>query len=120
MGLFNKLKKKRDEVKEKTIKSHNLGGCMITKSLYEKTSNLRWIFREKPVNPVDNGWRAIGDTDTQEYINKTENNVIVDFDVLVEIEPAVLSIYNLPIGSDLEFIKEGMYFINAKTGERIK
>jgi len=65
--------------------------------LLENKSQLKWIFREPSCNEIDNGWRAIGDSDTQEYINIAENNIVVDFDRLVEIEPAVLSIYLLPV-----------------------
>ncbi len=58
------------------------------------------------MNPADNGWRALGDTDTEEYINIPDNNLVVDFDRLVEIEPAVLAIYDMPVGTDLEFDTE--------------
>ena len=102
--------------------THNLGGCIITRSLYEGTSKLKWIFREESVNEVDNGWRAIGDSDTEEYINTIGNNVVVDFDTLVQIEPAVLVIYHLPVGSDLEFIQDetGRYFIDSNTGKEYR
>ena len=116
MGLFYKFKKNESE----PIKTHNLGGCIITKSLYEGTSKLKWIFREEGVNPADNGWRAIGDTDTEEYINTPGSNVVVDFDRLVEIEPAVLAIYNLPAGIDLEFDPEQKVFIDSNTGKEYK
>ena len=117
MGLFDKFKKKETELP----KTHNLGGCLITKSLYEGSSKLKWVFREKSVNPADNGWRAIGDTDTEEYINTPGNNVVVDFDRLVEIEPAVLSIYEMPEGTDLEFCHDdtGRYFFDSNTGKRV-
>lgn len=119
MGLFDKLKKKENS---KLSKAHNLGGCIVTKSLYEGTSKLKWIFRESSVNPADNGWRAIGDTDTEEYINEPRNNLVVDFDRLVEIEPAVLAIYDMPVGTDLEFCHDdtGRYFIDSNTGKRVK
>ena len=113
MGLFDKFKKgEKTEIR----KTHNLGGCIMTKSLFEGTSNLKWIFREEPVNLADNGWRALGDTDTEEYINIPENNVVVDFDRLVEIEPAVLSIYSLPIGTNLEYDATRKVFIDSNTG----
>lgn len=117
MGLFDKFKKNE----AKPLKTHNLGGCIITKSLYEGSSKLKWIFREESVNQVDNGWRAIGDTDTQEYINTPGNNMVVDFDRLVEIEPAVLAIYDMPVGTDLEFCHDetGRYFIDSNTGKRL-
>ena len=115
MGLFGKYKKT-----EETLKTHNLGGCVITRSLYEGTSKLKWIFREEPVNPNDNGWRALGDTDTEEYINIPENNLVVDFDRLVEIEPAVLAIYDMPVGTDLEFDSQRKAFIDSSTGKEYR
>ena len=81
MGLFDKFKKVE---KIETQRTHNLGGCIITRSLYEGTSKLKWIFREKSANSADNGWRALGDSDTEEYINVPENNLVVDFDRLEE------------------------------------
>lgn len=116
MGLLDKLKKKEP------IVTHNMGGCVITKSLYEGSSKLKWLFREDSINPADNGWRAIGDTDTEEYINTPRNNMVVDFDRLVEIEPAVLAVYDMPVGTDLEYCHDetGRYFIDSNTGVRIK
>ena len=69
MGLFDKLKKKNTNV----TFIENAGGVIITKSIYQRTSKLKWLFREESVNPSDNGWRAIGDNDTQEYIDNPEN-----------------------------------------------
>ena len=81
---------------------------------------MKWIFREEPVNPNDNGWRALGDTDTEEYINIPENNLVVDFDRLVEIEPAVLAIYDMPVGTDLEFDSQRKAFIDSSTGKEYR
>ena len=115
MGLFDKFKKT-----EETLKTHNLGGCIIARSLFEGTSKLKWIFREESVNPADNGWRALGDTDTEEYINIPENNLVVDFDRLVEIEPAVLAIYDMPVGTDLEFDSQRKVFIDSSNGKEYR
>lgn len=124
MKLFGKLKNK-NKISNKEV-SHitfmeNAGGVIITKSLYEGKSKLKWIFREKSIDKNDNGWRAIGDTDTQEYINDSNNLVVIDFNTLANIEPAVLLIYDLPYGTDLQFCDEGKkYFIDTKTGKVIK
>ena len=127
MGLFDNLfgekkaepPKKKVEQQKKLIE--NAGGCIITRSLLDGTSKLRWLFREQGVNPNDNGWRAIGDSDTQEYIDDPSNSVVVDFDTLAKMEPAVLVVYQLPIGTDLEFHYDetGRYFIDNNTGKRI-
>lgn len=117
MGLFDKFKKTEEK---KILKTHNLGGCVITKSLDDGTSKLKWIFREESANLVDNGWRALGDTDTEEYINVPENNLVVDFDRLIEIEPAVLAIYDMPVGTDMEFDSQRKVFIDSNTGKEYR
>lgn len=113
MGLFRK---------KKISFIGNAGGVVITKSIYQGTSKLKWFFREKSVNPSDNGWRAIGDNDTQEYLDNPENSMVVDFNTLASIEPAVLLVYDMPAGTDLEFCQDdtGKYFVDANTGNRIK
>ena len=118
MGLFDKLKKKNTN----GTFIENAGGVIITKSIYQRTSKLKWLFREESVNPSDNGWRAIGDNDTQEYIDNPENSMIVDFNTLANIEPAVLLVYDMPVGTELEFFFDdtGRYFIDTNTGKRIK
>ena len=114
MGFFKKKNKQITFIE-------NAGGMIITKSIYEATSKLKWFFREKSVNPSDNGWRAIGDNDTQEYLNSPENSIVVDFNTLANIEPAVLAVYDMPVGTDLEFCLDntGRYFIDTNTGKRI-
>ena len=116
MDIFNIFKKK-DSDKRRT---HDLGGCIVTRSLLNGSSKLKWIFREKSCNAADNGWRAIGDTDTQEYLDDPNNSAAVDFDRLVEIEPAVLSIYSMPVGTDLEYDGEKRVFIESATGRVIR
>ncbi len=99
----------------------NAGGCIITKSLLAGTSTLKWLFRSESVRAEDNGWRAFGDTDTQEYIDDVENHIVVDFNTLANIEPMVLDVYDMPVGTDLEYHcdETGRYFTDSETGERI-
>ena len=59
--------------------------------------------------------------DTQEYLDNPENSIVVDFNTLANIEPAVLAVYDMPVGTDLEFCLDntGRYFIDTNTGKRI-
>ena len=117
MGLFGKKKQEQKMVPL----VENAGGCIVTKSILDGTSKLKWLFRDEPANPADNGWRAIGDTDTQEYLDNPANSAAVDFNTLANIEPAVLAVLDLPVGADLEFHHDetGRYFVDASTGQRI-
>lgn len=99
----------------------NAGGMIVTKSLLEQKSTLKWIYREEPHNHQDNGWRAIGDTDTQAYMDNPSNLVVVDFNTLANIEPAVVAIFDLPVGADLMFVDgKEKYFVDVQTGKKIE
>ena len=137
MGLFSFKKKDKSEknienleentkISNQTEKDQQkphipqLGVCIVTKSILNGTSKLKWIFREN--NGIGTGWVAFGDTDTQEYINKAENLMVVDFTILIEIEPCVKNIFYMPVGADVEFCcdESGKYFVDTRTGEEIR
>ena len=33
------------------------GGCIVSKNIVDGKGKLRWLLREKSLNPADNGWR---------------------------------------------------------------
>ena len=138
MSLFSFGKKKElKKEPEKTVANSNepekmaekseqnqlmqkAGACVVTKSLLNGNSKLKWLFREN--NSIGTGWVAFGDTDTQEYIDKAENLSVVDFNTLANIEPTVRNVFYMPYGTDLEFCSDdsGKYFVDTKTGEEIR
>ena len=127
MGLFGK-KKDQKQAQQEQPKTQNemkiyiqgAGGTIVTKSILDGTSKLKWMFRQESEH--GNGWVAFGDTDSQEYVDDAKNMVIVDFNILANIEPAVVTIFYMPIGSDLEFRsdKTGKYFVDTRTGKEIR
>lgn len=48
--------------------------------------------------------------------------MLVDVNTLVNIEATVLSVYDMPVGTDLEFCFDvaGRYFVGTNRGKRIK
>lgn len=125
MGLFNKKKNQtKTEKKEQTteLKQYitGAGASIVSKSLLNGTSKLKWFFREE--NGIGNGWVAFGDKDTQEYLDNADNLAIVDFNTLANIEPTVLNVLYMPVGADLEFRSDvsGKYFVDTKTGQEIR
>lgn len=113
--------KKRGE-KKKAVFIDRAGGMVVTKSLLLGRSKLKWIFREESVDAADNGWRAIGDTDTQDDINDSKNIAVADFNTLANIEPAILAIYDFPVGTDLGSRVEDdkKIFVDTRTGRVVR
>lgn len=122
MGVSGKKGEEKTGEKQQEMKVYirGAGGTIVSKSILDGTSKLKWLFRQESEH--GNGWIAFGDTDTQEYVNDANNMAIVDFNTLANIEPAVVDVFYMPMGSDLEFRsdKTGTYFVDTRTGKEIR
>ena len=98
-----------------------LGASIVSNNILENKANIKWILRENSVNELDNGWRFLSEIDTEEYLSHAENMSICDWSTIVEIEPAVLSIFNMPIGTELTIIYEDerVYFLDSNSGQKL-
>lgn len=97
----------------------NMGGSIVSKNILEKRGKIKWCFREESVDAIDNGWRFLSEIDTDEYLQDTSNMVVCDWGTILEIEPAIAPIFNMPIGTDLtlKYESQRKYFIFTETGE---
>ena len=126
MGLLDKMKKKKETEKrepqqqEPKVYIPGAGGCIVSKSILEGRSKLKWFYRDQ--NGIGNGWVAFGDTDTQEYLNDAKNLAVVDFNTLAAIEETVVNVFFMPVGADLELCEDagGKYFVDTRTGQQIR
>lgn len=82
------------------------GGSLISRHALDGDAPIRWAFREESLDPVDNGWRFLSAIDDEDYINDPSNLAVVDFNTVVDIEPAVLPLLPLPIGTDVTIDRE--------------
>lgn len=87
---------------------NKLGGSIVSNHILDGTGKLKWIFREKSINSIDNGWRFMADNDTQEFIQISENNSIISFEHMIEFEPLISKIFYCEMGSEFEVL----YFKN--------
>ena len=98
-----------------------LGASIVSNNILKNKANIKWILRENSINELDNGWRFLSEIDTEEYLSHAENMSICDWSTIVEIEPAVLSIFNMPIGTELTMIyeEERVCFLDTITGQKL-
>jgi len=100
----------------------NPGGCVVSNNIINKKGNLKWCVREESLNKVDNGWRFFSDVDTEEFLNIAENMSVWDFNTIAEVEPAILLIYDMPIGTDITLCcGDGKkIFVESITGKKVE
>jgi len=98
------------------------GACMVSRNIYEKKGKLKWCIREESAKEVDNGWRFLSDIDTDEFLSDVNNWCILAYETAIEIEPAILAIYDLPIGTEVTLLQEDnkRFFVDTNTGNPIE
>ena len=108
-------------LKRGVIKQMSMGGCVVSKNIIEGKGKLKWCIREESKIAVDTGWVFLSDIDTDEYLENSDNMKAYNFEDIVNIEPSILSLYNLPIGTEVVLMEnqDGKYFIDFETGEEM-
>lgn len=99
------------------------GGSIISRNALDGKAPIRWAYREEQENPVDNGWRFLSVIDTEEFLGDSDNMTVVDFNSVVALEPAVLPLLHLPVGTDVTIARndEGRIFLlDSSTGDEIE
>ena len=97
------------------------GGAVVTKHVINREGRIKWCFRENGCDEVDTGWRFLSEIDTDDYLVDLDHSLVCAIDTVLEIEPIIQSILDLPIGIELELVRSehGDYFINIQTGEKL-
>lgn len=99
----------------------NAGACLATLNVINRTGVVRWMVRLPSQMPADNGWQIMSHLDTTEYLNDLANWQIVDFNDLCAIEPALIGIWDMPVGSDLQIVRDelSIRIFDTPTGREI-
>lgn len=97
------------------------GACLVSKNVLSGAGRIKWMVREESHAPADNGWRIFSDIDTTEYLHDADNLAIADFNSVCELEPALIGIWNLAVGSDLQIVDEGngIQVVVSATGQPV-
>lgn len=79
------------------------------------------MVRGEPRAPQDTGWQIMSHIDTSQYLDDPDNWAIVEFDALCEIQPALEGIRDLPVGSDLQIVRDehGTRVVDTVTGHEV-
>jgi len=99
----------------------NAGGCILSKSIIEGRGRVKWMVRKPSKAPQDNGWVIFSDVDDSAYLADSSNLQVVDFNQACLFEPALIGIWNMPVGSDLQIVDDGesIQIVDTPTGRVI-
>ena len=81
------------------------GGFVVSKNIILGNA-IRYSFREKSKIPQLNGWNLYSEKDDEEYVNNSDNFVILNATSLFKIAPVILEIFSATYGTDLCWLYE--------------
>ena len=99
-----KFKLKPEEIKELTPLT---GYSYVSDKITVEGMNVGFMYREKPFEKEDSGWRFLSGTETEEYLDDTNNSMIFDVNTVANYDQSIIPYLKSRIGVELERI-EGM------------
>ncbi|GED96320.1 DUF2185 domain-containing protein [Gordonia crocea] len=99
----------------------NAGACLATTNVTSRRGRVRWMVREDSQDPVDNGWRIMSHIDDEAYLSSEGCWEIVDYNDVCALEPALIEMWSLPVGSDLQLVDDegGIRILDTATGQQV-
>ncbi|HHY72325.1 MAG TPA: DUF2185 domain-containing protein [Bacillus bacterium] len=97
------------------------GGFVVSKNIIGGKP-IRYSFREKSSIPQLNGWNFYSIDDDEEYVNNSNNFVILNAESISKISPVIFEIFEAPYGTDLCWLyEEGIHvgFYDLKVDKEV-
>jgi hypothetical protein len=79
-----------------------MGFCMVSNKITVDGEKVGFMYREKPDDKNDSGWRFLSGTETQEYVDDPHTSKIMDVNTVANYDEAIIPFLHLPYGTELE------------------
>jgi hypothetical protein len=97
-----KFKLKPEEIKELVSP---MGYCLVSDKITVDGMKVGFMYREKPEEKDDSGWRFLSGTETEEYMDDENNTMIFDVNVVANYDEAIIPYLKSKVGTELERIE---------------
>lgn len=67
--------------------------ALVSKLVFDGDKTVRFLYREKPDNEKDSGWRLFSGNETEEYNNDASNMRLCNIGWLVDFDPSLLEVF---------------------------
>lgn len=89
------------------------GYVLAPKVLVANKLKVRFMYREKPDNDNDSGWRFFSGEEDQEYVDNPNNIAIYDIETILAFDGDIEKYLLLPIGSVFEREDSSQDFVQS-------
>lgn len=91
-----------------------MGFCIVSNKITVDGEKVGFMYREKPDDTNDSGWRFLSGKETQEYVDDPHTSKIMDVNTIANYDQAIIPYLKMPYGAELERDIETNEFIASK------
>ena len=81
---------------------HGYGGCISSDMITVEGYPVRFMYRERPSNDLDSGWRFLSSFEDDQYMNNPDNHAVYDVNTIANYDPSIIPLLDSPVGSVFE------------------
>ncbi len=82
-----------------------MGSCIASDKITIDGEKVGFMYREKPDEENDSGWRFMSGTENEEYADDPANSMIFEVNVIANYDPAIVPYLKSKAGIELERIE---------------
>ncbi len=97
-----KFKLKPEEIKDIVPP---IGYCLVSDKITVDGLKVGFMYREKPEEKDDSGWRFLSGTETEEYMDDENNTMIFDVNVVANYDLSIIPYLKSKVGTELERVE---------------
>ncbi len=88
-----------------------MGFCLVSNKITVDGEKVGFMYREKPEDKNDSGWRFLSGTETQDYVDNPHTSKIMDTNTVANYDKAIIPYLSLPYGTELERLSDSDEFV---------
>ena len=80
----------------------NRGGCIASDRITVDGQAVGYMYRERPRNNLDSGWRFLAGDESEEYMADSGKHSVYDVNTIANYDPSIIPFLDSPEGSAFE------------------
>lgn len=88
-----------------------MGSCLASDKITVDGLQVGFMYREKPEEENDSGWRFLSGTETQDYIDDPNNSMVFEVNTVANYDSAIIPYLKSRPGTELERVEGSTEFI---------
>ena len=78
--------------------AEGFGACFATDMVTVENLGVGYMYREEPNDETDSGWRFFSGSESQEYVDESNNTMIYDVNTIANYSPDIVPLLSAPVG----------------------